>query len=61
MRPIIMFAVGAIASLCILGYAVHMFIGGLVSRQAEFITIGVAVLIGASAIGWMTWDVLRRR
>jgi hypothetical protein len=56
-----MFTIGAIASLCILGYAVHMFIGGLVSRQTEFITIGVAILIGASAIGWMTWDVLRRR
>lgn len=61
MRPIIMFAIGAFASLCILGYAVHMFIGGLVSRQTEIITIGGAVFIGASAIGWMTWDVLRRR
>jgi hypothetical protein len=61
MRPIILFAIGAIASLCILGYAVHMFIGGLVSRHTEIITIGGAVLVGASAIGWMTWDVLRRR
>ena len=61
MRPMIMFSIGAIASLCILGYAVHMLIGGLVSRQTEFITITIAVLIGASAIGWMTWDVLRRR
>ena len=61
MRPIIMFTIGAFASLCILGYAIHMFIGGLVSRQTELITIGAAVLIGASAIGWMTWDVLRRR
>jgi len=24
MRPVIMFAIGAIASLCILGYAVHI-------------------------------------
>jgi len=61
MRPVIMFAIGAIASLCILGYAVHMFIGGLVSKQTEVISIAAAVLIGASAIGWMTWDVLRRR
>jgi hypothetical protein len=56
-----MFAIGASASLFILGYAVHMFIGGLVSRPTEFTIIGVTVLIGASAIGWMTWDVLRRR
>lgn len=61
MRPLILFGVGASASLFILGYAVHMFIGGLVSRSTEIITIAVAVLIGASAITWMTWDVLRRR
>ena len=61
MRPILMFVVGATASLCILGFAVHMFIGGLVSRQTEIITIAAAELIGASAIGWMAWDVLRRR
>jgi hypothetical protein len=61
MRPVLMFAIGASASLFILGYAVHMFIGGLVSRPTEFTIIGAAVLIGASAIGWMTWDVLRRR
>lgn len=61
MRPIIMFVLGASASLFILGYAVHMFIGGLVSRSTEIAVIGLAVLIGASAIAWMTWDVLKRR
>jgi hypothetical protein len=61
MRPIIMFVIGASASLFILGYAVHMFVGGLVSRPAEITIIGIAEVIGASAIGWMTWDVLRRR
>jgi threonine/homoserine/homoserine lactone efflux protein len=61
MRPIILFAIGATASLFILGYAVHMFIGGLVSRPTEIIVIALADLIGASVIGWMAWDVLRRR
>jgi hypothetical protein len=61
MRAIILFSLGAVASLFILGYAVHMFIGGLVQPFTEAAVIAAAVLIGASAIGWMTWDVLRRR
>jgi len=61
MRPVILFTIGASASLFILGYVVHMFIGGLVSRPTEIIVIAVAVLIGAAVIGWMAWDVLRRR
>lgn len=61
MRPIILFTVGAMASLFILGFAVHMFIGGLVQPLTEKIVIAGAVLVGASAIGWMTWDVLHRR
>ncbi len=61
MRAIIMYAVGAIASLVIMGYAVHMFIGGMVSPTAEHAIIAVIVSIGAAAIAWMTWDVLNRR
>jgi len=61
MQAIIMYAVGAIASLVILGYTVHMFIGGMVSPATEYITTAIMVGIGAIAIIWMTWDVLRRR
>jgi hypothetical protein len=61
MRQIITFSIGAVASLCILGYAVHMLIGGFFPPATETLIIAVTVMIGASAIGWMTWDVLRRR
>ncbi len=61
MRTIIMYAVGAIASLVIMGYTVHMFIGGMVSPAMEHTAIAVVVGIGAMAIAWMTWDVLNRR
>ncbi len=61
MRPVILFLSGAIASLFILGYAVHMFIGGLVRPATEYWIIGAAVCIGASVIFWMAWDVLHRR
>jgi len=61
MRAIVLFFVGAVASLFILGYAIHMFVGGLVQPMTEKGLIAGAVLIGATAIGWMAWDVLRRR
>jgi len=61
MRTIIMYAVAAIASLMIMGYAVHMFVGGMVSAATEHIAIAVVVGIGAMVIVWMTWDVLNRR
>jgi len=61
MRKIITFCIAAGASLFILGYAMHMFVGGLVSKTTETAIIAAAVVIGASVIAWMTWDVLRRR
>ena len=61
MRKIIVYAIGATASLFILGYTVHMFLGGLVSAAAEHAATAIVVGIGAVAIGWMTWDIIRRK
>jgi len=61
MRTVFMYTVGATASLVILGYTVHMFIGGMVSPSAEHIITALVVGLGAIAIFWMTWDILRRR
>jgi|GEM_PF-1010279 len=61
MRVIITYAVATIASMVILGYTVHMFIGGMVSQNVEYIAIAVVVGIDAMIIGWMTWDILHRR
>ena len=58
---ILVYAVVAISSLFITGYAVHMFIGGLVSPQVEYSVIAVVCLIIAAAIGYMAWDVFERR
>lgn len=44
-----------------LGYTVHMFIGGLVSERTEHIVMAIVVCIGAIAIGLMARDVVRRR
>lgn len=61
MRVIIMYAIGATASLTILGYTVHMFLGGVVTPATEQIVTLIVVGLGAIAIFWMTWDILRHR
>lgn len=58
---ILVYAVVAISALFITGYAVHMFIGGLVSPESEYQIITLACLVVASVIGYMVWDVIQRR
>ncbi len=61
MKEAIVYIISACASLLILAYTVHMFIGGMVSEQTELLVTIVVVLIGAGAMAWMVMDVLRRR
>lgn len=61
MKEILIYAVSGIASLIVLGYTVHMFIGGLVSEKTEQLAIAGAVLLGAAGIALLVWDVSRRR
>ncbi len=58
---ILIYVVIAISSLFISGYAVHMFIGGLVSPEVEYQIIAIVCLIITGFIGYMTWDVYERR
>lgn len=58
---ILIYLVAAISALFITGYAVHMFIGGLVSPAAEDQFIVAACLIVAGVIAYMAWDVIQRR
>jgi hypothetical protein len=59
MREIIIYSISGCASLFILGYTVHIFIGGLVEPLTETISIIIAILLGASVMAWMVWDVLK--
>ncbi len=61
MKEIVLYCIAATSSLVILGYSVHMFLGGLVNPQTEAIVIAAAVTAGAIVIGIMAWDVIRRR
>jgi hypothetical protein len=58
---ILIYVVVAICSLIITGYAVHMFIGGLVSPEVEYQLITIVCLIITGAIAYMAWDVIQRR
>ena len=58
---ILIYVVIAISSLFITGYAVHMFIGGLVSPETEYFLIALTCLSVVCIIGYMTWDVIQRR
>ncbi|MBK9131712.1 MAG: hypothetical protein IPM20_08795 [Gammaproteobacteria bacterium] len=61
MKEIILYLIAAVSSLTILGYSVHMFVTGLVSPETERWLIIGACAVGVVAIGFMAWDVMRRR
>lgn len=58
---ILIFLLAAICGLFITGFAVHMFIGGLVSPEAEYQLIAIVCFLVACAIAYMAWDVIERR
>lgn len=61
MKELLIYGLAALAGLTILGYSVHMFIGGLVSQATEYTVIAIVCVIGAAVVGWMVWDVIQRR
>lgn len=58
---VLIFFLAAICALSIAGFAVHMFIGGLVSPETEYQVIAIVCFILAGAIGYMAWDVINKR
>ena len=61
MKEIIILIFVAISSLFILGYSVHMFIGGLVSPETEKISIIIACSIGAVILMFLGLDIIKQR
>jgi hypothetical protein len=55
------YAIVAASSLVIMGFVVHMLVGGLVSEQTEQTLIILVCSADAVAIGYMARDVIRRR
>ena len=61
LKEIAILIIVSFSSLFILGYSVHMFIGGLVSESTERWAIGIACTIGLIIIGFLIADILRQR
>ena len=57
----LIYLIVALSSLFVMGYAVHMLVGGLVSKETEYFLIMLTCIIGVVAIGLMAWDVIKRR
>ncbi len=58
---LLIFLLAAICGLFITGFAVHMFIGGLVGSETEYQIIAIVCFMAASVIAYMAWDVIERR
>ncbi|MDH4273667.1 MAG: hypothetical protein OEW08_01370 [Gammaproteobacteria bacterium] len=61
MREIIVYTLAGLGVLTVLGFSVHMFVGGMVSAETERGLIIGACSIGALVIGAMAMDVIKRR
>lgn len=61
MREIVLYIIAALSSIAILGYTVHMFVGGLVTADAEQKLIIGACAIGGAVVAVLAWDVVKKR
>jgi hypothetical protein len=61
MAEILIYLTIALGSLIMMGYTVHMFVGGLVSAETEYLLIAFTCLSVACIIGYMAWDVIQKR
>lgn len=61
MKEIILLGIAAVSSIFLLGYSIHMLIGGLVSESTEQWIIITACSIGVIAIVYMGWDIIQTR
>jgi hypothetical protein len=61
LQEIVVYLIVAVGSLFVLGYAVHMLVGGLVKPETEYLLIEIVCALDLAAIGYMVWDVIRRR
>lgn len=61
LRELAIYLVVTMSSLFLTAYTVHMLVGGLVSPDTEYSLMGGACLLVGGVIGFMAWDVYRRR
>jgi hypothetical protein len=60
-QEIAVYLIVACGSLLVLGFAVHMLVGGLVAPETEYALIELVCALDLAAIGYMAWDVIKKR
>ena len=61
MKEMLIYLFVAISSLIIMGYTVHMFVGGLISEKVEHWLITVVCVIVSGVMGYMVRDIVVQR
>ena len=61
LQEALIYLIVAISSLFIMGFAMHMLVGGLVSAETEFWLITLICIADMTAMGFMARDVIRKR
>jgi len=61
MKEFILLLFVACSSVFILGYSIHMLIGGMVSKATETWVIAGACTLGVAILIFMGWDIIRQR
>lgn len=61
MKEIIVLVLVALSSVFILGYSIHMLIGGLVSKETETWIIAGACSVGVIILIFMGLDIVKQR
>jgi hypothetical protein len=61
LQEILIYLIVAVSSLFIMGFAMHMLVGGLVSAETEYLLIMLICVADMAAIGFMARDVIRHR
>jgi len=60
-KEVILYGIAGLTSVFVLGYSIHMLIGGMVSPATERWVITIACFICIVVIAFMAWDVARLR
>ncbi len=60
-KEIFIYGLVGFSTLSMLAYTIHMFIGGVVSERTEKTVMVSAVLIGATILAFLAWDIIKRR
>ena len=61
MKELALYLLVAISTTILMAYSVHMVLGGLVEKSTEHSVMAIVVALTVTVIGFMFWDVIKRR